>query len=98
MKLGVYDTEGPEGEARGGTSEGKEQDRGGRAKRASEGGKARPKSRRRGEGGKLQVYMLEHARHFTRIVNSCGQCTLRVRATQKYLAPGLTKVPRDKAI
>ena len=69
----VYDTEGPEGGARGGTSEGKEQDRGGRAKRASERGKARPKRRRRGEGGKLQVYMLEHASHTTRIVNSCGR-------------------------
>ena len=98
MKLGVYDTEGPEGEARGGTSEGKEQDRGERAKRASEGGKSKAEEPPKRGGGKLQVYMLEHARHFTRIVNSCGQCTLRVRATQKYLAPGLTKVPRDKAI
>ena len=81
-----------------GPARGKSRTGGKGRKGPAKGGKARPKSRRRGEGGKLQVYMLEHASHPTRIVNSCGQCTLRVRATEKYLAPGLTKVPRDRAI
>ena len=57
MKLGVYDTEGPEGEARGGASEGKEQDRGERAKRASEGGKSKAEEPpKRGGGEATSIY------------------------------------------
>ena len=39
--------------------------------------------KKEGRGGKLQVYMLEHASHTTRIVNSGDRCILRVRGIQK---------------
>ena len=66
MKLGVHDTEGPEGEARGGTSEGKEQDRGGRAKRASEGGKSKAEEPpKRGGGEATSIYARAREQHHT---------------------------------
>ena len=85
MKLGVCTQYRGTGGEKG--AEGQRRERagpgGGRTERASEGEKQDRRAAEEGEGEELQVYMLEHASHNTRIVNSCGLCTLRVRATQK---------------
>ena len=70
----VYDTEGPGGE---GPAKGKSRT-GGKGREGPAKGKSRTEEPpKREEEGDTSVYMLEHACHTTRIVNSCRRRTLR---------------------
>ena len=86
----VYGTEGPgrKGE------EGQQREKAGPGAEGQKGpakGKTRPKSRRRGKGPRIRVYILEHAKQITSIINSPCRRPLRQKCRPSTLRQGYGK-------